>query len=93
MATSGSYLQHRSLAGTRVHHILHPQSGRNPVHRVVSVTVVADSCAIADALATALMVSGADGAAQILARFADHHPRVLFLSEGERGLERRTHDW
>ena len=69
MATSGSYVQYREFDGSPVHHILAPRTGRNPEGEVVSVTVIADTCELADGLATALMVLGPDGAGRVLRRF------------------------
>ena len=54
VATSGSYRLFRGDAN----HLIDPRSGRPAAHDCVSVSVIADSCAEADALATALMVLG-----------------------------------
>lgn len=54
VATSGNYMQYFGADMSR-HHILHPRSGYSAPH-LASSTVIAPSCAQADALATALMV-------------------------------------
>jgi thiamine biosynthesis lipoprotein len=56
VATSGDYLQAYS-ADLGLHHILDPQKGISSPE-LASATVIADSGAVADALATALMVMG-----------------------------------
>lgn len=60
IATSGSYRRARDLGASRVHHVVDPRTGTNPTHDTVSVTVLAPTCARADALSTALLVMGAD---------------------------------
>ncbi|MEW6128013.1 MAG: FAD:protein FMN transferase [Acidobacteriota bacterium] len=57
MATSGSEEQFFEHEGKRFGHIIDPRSGL-PAESVASVTVVAKSAAIADALATAFYVGG-----------------------------------
>lgn len=59
-ATSGDYRNFFTSSGRRYTHILDPRTGSPVETRVVSASVVADTCALADALATALMVLGPD---------------------------------
>jgi thiamine biosynthesis lipoprotein len=94
MATSGSYRQFHSLHGKKVHHILDPRTGRNAQTNVVSVSVVASSCSVADGLATALMVVGPEGCEKILKQYPGCGLRVLFLLRGkDGGLEQRGFGW
>ena len=58
LATSGNYRNFYLEDGQRYAHTLDPVSGRPTRHRLASVTVLDQSCARADALATALMVMG-----------------------------------
>ncbi len=60
VATSGDYRRFREVDGRRVHHVVDPRTGANPTHDTASVTVMAPTCVRADALATALLVLGAD---------------------------------
>ncbi len=60
LATSGSYRNAYFLDDTPVSHTLDPRTGRPVAHGGVSVSVLADACMTADALATALMVMGPD---------------------------------
>jgi len=57
VATSGDYQQFFEQDGVRYHHLLDPHDGQ-PARRCQSVTVLAESCARADALATAVFVLG-----------------------------------
>jgi FAD:protein FMN transferase len=58
MATSGDYRIFFEQAGTRYSHAIDPHTAAPIRHGLASVTVVADSCMRADALATALIVLG-----------------------------------
>jgi len=61
VATSGDYEQFFEHDGVRYHHLLDPRTGE-PARSCQSATVLARSCALADALATAVFVMGpADG--------------------------------
>lgn len=61
MSTSGSNIQFFRHEGRRYGHILDPRNGQ-PVDGMLSVTVFADSAAIADALSTAFFVLGVENA-------------------------------
>jgi thiamine biosynthesis lipoprotein len=58
IATSGSYRNFFELNGVRYSHTIDPRTGYPVTHNMVSVTVLADTCAQADALATAFTVMG-----------------------------------
>lgn len=61
MATSGSNIQFYRHEGKRYGHILDPRTGW-PVEGMLSVTVLAPSAAVADALSTAFFVMGVEKA-------------------------------
>lgn len=61
MSTSGSNIQFFRHAGQRYGHILDPRTAM-PVDGMLSVTVFADSAAVADALSTAFFVLGVENA-------------------------------
>lgn len=58
MATSGNYRNFFTEEGQRYSHTIDPVRGKPIRHKLASVTVLDQSCARADALATALMVLG-----------------------------------
>lgn len=60
MATSGNYRQFFEWEGVRYSHSVDPRSGMAVAHDLVSVTVLADTAAEADAWATAFAVLGTD---------------------------------
>lgn len=62
VATSGDYRHFVTVRGARLSHTMDPKRGAPLVNAPASVTVLAPTCMMADAMATALMVMGADGA-------------------------------
>lgn len=58
VATSGSYRNFFESGGRVFSHTIDPRTAEPVAHRLVSVTVVADDCLQADAVATALSVLG-----------------------------------
>lgn len=67
VVTSGTYERCFSYEGTFYHHILNPETGMPVQRETASVTIVAESAAIADALSTACFVLD-EQAAGMLAR-------------------------
>ncbi|MDZ4133989.1 MAG: FAD:protein FMN transferase, partial [Paracoccaceae bacterium] len=64
IATSGDYRNQIVLGDTRLSHTMDPASMRPLQNGVASVSVLAESCMMADAWATALMVMGARAGAE-----------------------------
>ncbi len=58
MATSGDYRNYFEVDGIRYSHTIDPKTGRPITHSLASVTVIHDTCMVADALATAIDVLG-----------------------------------
>lgn len=58
MATSGDYRNFVEIGGRTYSHVLDPRTGYPVTNGVVSVSVIAPNCTLADGLATALMVLG-----------------------------------
>ncbi len=96
LATSGNYRNFYDLDGQRVAHTLDPRTGRpatgdggQPV--LGSVSVLAADCATADALATAVMASGADDGRALLERRGA--AALLILRTGGTFVEVPTAEW
>ena len=68
LATSGDQRRSRESGGRRLHHVIDPRTGVNATHDLAAVTVVATTCARADAVATALLVLGVDEGLTLVAR-------------------------
>lgn len=58
LATSGDYRNFYELDGARVSHTVDPRTGRPVTHGLLSVSVIAEWCSLADARSTALNVLG-----------------------------------
>ena len=86
IATSGDYRQIGERDGARTTHIIDPRSGTPIDGALASATVVAPTAMQADALATALMVLGADAPV-----FTEtQHLAAVLLFRGERGFTVRA---
>ncbi len=86
VATSGDYRNYFERDGRRYSHTIDPRTGYPIEHRTASVTVVAGSCAEADAWATALMVLGYRDGIKLAERFS--LPVFMILRE-DKGYSRR----
>lgn len=73
LATSGNYRNFYYKDGKRYAHTIDPRTGRPVQHNILSATVLAPSCAMADAYATSFMVMGLKDAQQILTQ----HPELM----------------
>jgi len=84
VATSGDYRNFFEQDGRRYCHTLDPRTGRPVMHNLASVTVLDASVMTADALATGLMVMGAQAGFE----FAQAHAiPALFISREPAGLK------
>ncbi|MBR1462935.1 MAG: FAD:protein FMN transferase [Prevotella sp.] len=73
MATSGNYRNFYYKNGRKYAHTIDPKTGYPVQHSILSATVIAPSCAIADAYATSFMVMGMERARQVL----EKHPELM----------------
>jgi thiamine biosynthesis lipoprotein len=65
LATSGNYRNFRLVDGKRISHTMDPRSGAPVDHSLASVSVIAETCMMADGWATAMMVLGVVGGLKI----------------------------
>lgn len=89
LATSGNYRRfHVDAGGRKRVHTIDPRTGCGAVSRLLSATVAAPSCMLADALATMFMAAGADDALS-LARAMRDTVQVFFVlaPEGDADAE------
>jgi thiamine biosynthesis lipoprotein len=69
LATSGSYRKFYQKNGIRYSHTIDPETGYPVQHRLLSASVLAKTCAEADAYATACMVMGDEKSKQLEKKF------------------------
>jgi len=86
MATSGDYRNYFEYAGRRYSHEIDPRTAAPIAHGLAAVTVVADDCMRADALATALIVLGPQAGWALASR---ENLAAYFIV---RGTDGRLHD-
>jgi thiamine biosynthesis lipoprotein len=58
IASSGDYRNYREVEGKRISHSIDPRTGSPIAHNLASVSVIANTCLIADGLSTSVMVMG-----------------------------------
>ena len=81
LATSGNYRRfYLDADGRKVAHTIDPRTGRSALSRLLSVTVVAPTCAEADALGTMFLAMGADDALAAAERMPE--AKVYFILAG-----------
>ncbi|MCF0208570.1 MAG: FAD:protein FMN transferase [Bacteroidaceae bacterium] len=84
MATSGNYRNfYIAEDGKRYAHTIDPRTGYPIQHNILSATVLAPSCTIADAYSTSFMVVGLDKAKEILKRHPDMMAYIIYRDEKE----------
>ena len=81
MATSGDYRNYYEIDGIRYSHEIDPRTGYPAQTGVASATVVATNCMDADALATVLIIMGAESGLQFIEKL-DGVEAFLILREG-----------
>jgi len=91
LATSGSYRKFVERGGKKYSHAIDPHTGYPIAHNLLSVSVLADDCATADAFATAFLVLGLEKSMEIAQReglkiygiYADAHGNLQVRSTFE----------
>lgn len=88
MATSGDYYNYFEINGIRYSHTINPRTGMPVKHRLASVTVIHEDCAVADALATAINVLGPEEGYQLACK--EKLAVFLITREKDGYIERMT---
>ena len=83
IATSGNYRKFYEENGVRYSHTINPKTGHPVQHSLLSVSVTAESTAIADAYATAFMVMGLEDAKTYISE--DSSLEAFFIYADEQG--------
>ena len=88
LATSGNYRRfYYNDKGERISHTINPQTGRSQTTSLLSATVIAPRCAVADALATAFMASDEEDAIALAESLRDSIS-VYFVLAPKKGSEK-----
>lgn len=84
MATSGNYRRfYLDEQGNKVAHTIDPRTGKSAVTDLLSATVIAPTCAEADAYGTMFMAMGAERAIELARELAKGGVMVYFIVAGE----------
>lgn len=86
VATSGDYRNFFESNGVHYSHTIDSKTGRPVTHKLASVTVIAETAAFADAMATALLALGPD---EGMALASSEDIATLFLLHGTSGFDER----
>ena len=84
VATSGNYRKYYEKDGIRYSHTIDPKTGYPVKHSLLSVTVISNRCALADAYATAIMAMGLEDALLFI-KEKQVDIEVYFIYSGENG--------
>jgi len=68
LATSGNYRKFYVEDGIKYSHTINPKTGYPAKNRLLSATIITSDCAMADAIATACMVMGKEGAIEFITK-------------------------
>lgn len=84
MATSGTYRKFKTDSlGNRYAHILNPKTGYPTKTNILSVSVITDTCMMADGYATAFQAMGIDKLSYFLARHPELQVYMIFINENK----------
>lgn len=86
MATSGNYRNFYYKDGKKYAHTIDPRTGNPVQHNILSATVLCNSCAKADAYATAFMVLGLEKAKEILSRHREMKAFLIYQDNDSYGV-------
>ncbi len=90
LATSGSYRKFYVKNGEKYSHTINPKTGQPVQHNLLSVTVINESAALADAYATAFMTMGIDLTLEFIEEHEELDIDVYLLFENESGRIERA---
>jgi thiamine biosynthesis lipoprotein len=81
LATSGNYRKFYEENGVKYSHTINPKTGYPAKNTLLSVSIIANDCTTADALATACMVIGLDESRQMLKKLSDVDAYFIYCDE------------
>ena len=81
LATSGNYRKFYIEDGIKYSHTIDPKTGYPAKNRLLSATILADECAVADGVATACMVMGLDNAIDFINNHTEYSGYLVFSED------------
>jgi thiamine biosynthesis lipoprotein len=81
LSTSGNYRKFYEENGVRYSHTIDPKTGYPVQHSLLSVSVLAEDCATADAYATVFMVLGTDKSKEFISGRKDLNAYFIYTNE------------
>lgn len=79
VVTSGSYRKFKEIDGVKYSHAINPKTGLGVTHNLLSVSVICEKAAVADALATAFLVMGKEKTIKFLDTNNKYEVSLLFI--------------
>jgi len=90
IATSGNYRKYYEKDGVKYAHTINPKTGKPVQHSLLSATVVSETCAFADAYATAFMVMGVEETMNFIKKHPELNLDVYLLYDDGSGTIQRA---
>jgi len=81
LATSGNYRKFYIENGVKYSHEIDPKTGYPAKNTVLSISILADDCAMADGIATACMVMGKDKTIEFLAKHPEFEAYMVYSDQ------------
>lgn len=82
LATSGNYRRfYTDESGRKIVHTINPKTGMSQISNLLSATILAENCALADAYGTMMMAVGLDKAMEILESRSDIEGFLVYTDE------------
>jgi len=86
MATSGDYRFFFEKKGRIYSHIINPKTGCPVKNNVVSVSIIAKSCMVADGLATGIMILGHKKGIELIDKLEDVECQIITVDKDNKTL-------
>ena len=93
MATSGNYRNYYLDDGVRRSHTIDPRTGYPVHHKLLSATIIAPNCMLADALATTCMVLGEYQAAVMMSQIRETAYYFILTDEDGNMITKTSQNW
>ena len=90
MATSGNYENYRIVGGKKIGHTINPKTGFPELNPLLSASVFADDCIIADSYATAFMAMGIEKAFNLAEKLPEIEAYLVYLNKNGKIVTKYT---